>query len=100
MDLGKKEPLCRGHPSLEGFKEFQKIDKERCKVLRDYVANNRSDFCDTCGINIKFKDHLYASYQCEALIISKCDCKICGSKVGKICDVYKRQRYHRENCSK
>jgi hypothetical protein len=100
MELGEKEPPCRGHPSLEGFKEFQKIDKERCKVLREYVINNQGDFCETCGINMRFTDHLFASYEYEALVMSKGDCKICGSKKGKICDVYKHQRYHRENCLK
>jgi hypothetical protein len=98
MELG--EPLCRGHPSLEGFKEFQKTDKERRKFLRKYVINNRGDFCESCGLNIRFAEHLLASYEYEALVVSKGDCEICGSKQGETCDVYKHQRYHRENCLK
>ena len=47
-ELAKKEPPCRGHPSLAGFEEFKKIDKERCMILHDYVVNNREDFCKTC----------------------------------------------------
>ena len=94
----KSEPPC--HPSLEGFEEFQKIDKERSKILREYVMNNRGDFCESCGLNTRFAEHLLASYQYEALVVSKGDCEICGSKQGETCDVYEHQRYHRDNCSK
>jgi hypothetical protein len=96
----KSEPPCRGHPSLEGFEEFQKIDSERSTEICNYVANNPKDFCETCGLNLKYTNYLLASDQFEALVISRGDCKICGSKKGKICDVYKHQQYHRENCVK
>ena len=102
MDLGekKKEPPCRGHPSLMGFLKFQEEDEKRCAALREYVANNRGDFCKTCGLNTKFTDRLFASNEYEALVVSERDCTICGRKDGTICDVFAHRRYHRENCLK
>jgi hypothetical protein len=64
----KSEPQCRGHPSLEGFEEFEKTDKEQRKLMREYVMNNRGDFCESCGLNTRFTEHLLASYQYEALV--------------------------------
>jgi hypothetical protein len=96
----RKEPQCRDHPSFKGFVKFQKKDEEQIAFLREYIKDNRGDFCDTCGLNMKFTDQFFASHQYEALVISKRDCTICGRKDGKICDVFRHQRYHRKNCLK
>jgi hypothetical protein len=98
--LDRKEPPCRGHPSLERFEEFQKLDEERRVFLRKYVAENPNDFCVKCGLNVKFTDFLFATYEYEALVFCKPNCDICGSREGRICDAYQHQDYHEENCLK
>ncbi|CAB4012771.1 Hypothetical predicted protein [Paramuricea clavata] len=94
----KKEPPCRYHPTLGGFREFQKEDEKQLEIMRDYVKKNRADFCDSCGVNVNFFKELMASHYYEALVISELDCEIFGSKRGKICDVYAHKRYHEKNC--
>jgi hypothetical protein len=71
IELGRKEPPCQGHPSLAGFKEYQKTDNERSTEICKYAVNNPEDFCETCGLNLKYTKHLLASYQYEALVISR-----------------------------
>jgi hypothetical protein len=98
IELGKKEPPCRGHPNLD--EAYLKFVKEQHVTMCEYVKNNPKHFCETCGLNLKYTQYLAASYQYEALILSEDDCKICESPEGKICDVDKHQEYHRETCLK
>jgi hypothetical protein len=101
VSLGKKsEPPCRGHPNSERFEEFLKLDEERRVFLRKYVAENPTHFCVKCGLNVKFTDLLFATYEYEALVLCKPNCDICGSKEGRICDAYQHKDYHEENCLK
>jgi hypothetical protein len=97
MDTQKNNPTIEMAINQPG--EYKQLDQQRRKVLRDYVTNNRENFCKKCGLNVKFKNYLFASDEYQALVVSPIDgCDICGAKKNKICDVYTHQRYHHRNC--
>ena len=93
-DLGELSYL---DVALNYTEAFAVWDQEKRKKVRDYVINNRDNFCKLCGLNLKFCDHLSAEYQ--PIVISPLDgCNICGSTKDRVCDVFTHRRYHYSNC--
>ena len=85
------------------FLEFFKLENQRhCKYLyqaNKYRGENPDDFCATCRLNIRYTQILLSVFAHEALVITKHNCEICGSKEGN-CDSLKHRDYHEENCLK
>jgi hypothetical protein len=97
LNLSEKSylDLALNHPDA-----YKKFDEESRKKLRDYVINNRADFCKICGLNLKFAEYLVSSDEYQAIVISPLDgCTICGAKGDKLCEIDIHQRYHRTKCS-
>ena len=97
VELGRKELSCQD-PSLDNA--YHKFVTKQHVEMCEYAKSNLDHFCKTCGLNLKYTQHLASSYQYEALILSDEDCKICKSPKGKICDADKHWEYHREICVK
>ena len=85
------------------FVEFFKLENQRHRRYLDharkYRVENPADFCATCRLNVKYTQLLLATFAYEALVITKHNCNICGSKEGN-CDSLKHRDYHEENCLK
>ena len=85
------------------FVEFFKRENQRHRRYLDhtrkYCVENPADFCATCRLNVKYTQLLLATFAYEALVITKHNCDICGSKEGN-CDILKHRDYHEENCLK
>ena len=81
--------------ALNHTKAFAAWDQKKRNEVRDYVMNNRANFCKTCGLNVRYK--LSDKYQ--AIVISPFDsCNICGSTKDRVCNVFEHKRYHYINC--
>ena len=93
VELGRK---CQNHSSF--IFNHPTFDERERKKLRDYVTNNREKFCKACGLNLKYKDYIFASYEYEAIVISDADCKICNSQKGRVCDISQHHKYHCKYC--
>lgn len=100
LSLGEKSYAAAIDLALNQPDAYAKFDQQRRKELRDYVTNNRENFCKTCGLNTKFKNYLLSTDEYQALVVcALASCDICGAKEDKICDIYTHQRYHRRNCT-
>ena len=91
-DLGERSYL---DVALNYTEAFASWDQKKRQEVRDYVINNRDNFCKTCGLN--FCNSLSAKYQ--AIVISPLDsCNICGATKDRVCNVFTHKRYHYSNC--
>jgi hypothetical protein len=98
-----RQPSARYPISEADFLEFFKLENQRHRRYLDharkYRVENPADFCATCRLNVKYTQLLLATFAYEALVITKHNCNICGSKEGN-CDSLKHRDYHEENCLK
>ena len=96
-------PSARYPVSEAEFVEFFKLENQRhCRYLEqanEYRVKNPDDYCGTCRLNFKYTQQLLAIFAYEAIVLTKHNCDICGSKEGN-CDVFKHRDYHEENCLK
>ena len=94
IDLGLRSYL---DVALNHTEAFAAWDQEKRNEARDYVLNNRDNFCKLCGLNVRYCDNLSAEYQ-PIVIAPLSGCNICGSKKDMVCNVFDHKRYHYINC--
>ena len=73
-----------------------KLEEIKESPLHKYVAEHRTNFCEECGLCLKFCsfDDLIP------IVVSKSPCGICKSGDGQPCTIDIHRKYHLENCGK
>ena len=93
-DLGERSYL---DVALNYTEAFAAWDQEKRNEVRDYILNNRDNFCKLCGLNVRYCDNLSAEYQ-PIVIAPLYGCNICGATKDRVCNVFDHKRYHYNNC--